>query len=127
MVDAVKPRRTKRALDFVSYALIGIAMYGGLLWSLARGAKGELASKSFGFGLFTLVLFGEALANHKRSFKYQRFWLVVIGLVISHCALIAGVLWHIEGWKAIWLVVLYPIESFAIDWALSSFVGKHQR
>lgn len=124
MVDAVKPRRTRRALDFVSYALIGIAIYGGLLWSLARGTQGELAGKSFGFGLFTLVLFGEALANHKKSFKYRRFWLVIIGLVVSHCTLIAGVLWHIEGWRAIWLVVLYPIESVAIDRTLSAFEAK---
>ena len=122
----VKSRRRRRVADFAAYTLIGVAVYGGLVWLLFRSEDGATAVKWYGLMWFTVLVFGQALVMHTHSFKRLRFWLLVSGLLAGHIAMFVAILSQTDGLRGIWWGVLFLIESVAIDWTLSFLMPQDQ-
>jgi hypothetical protein len=115
VASAAKQLLMKRALDFVLYALIGVALYLGVLWFAIEGGQRDSLGKWGGLALFTAVLFGSVIVSKRQSIRRLLFWAALFVVFAIHLALFAVVLRQVNEWRAIWWALLYPFENVAID------------
>ena len=51
---------------------------------------GELRANWHGFLEFTGMFFGMAIWETKEKWRYRRYWLVLLGCLITHCGLVVA-------------------------------------
>lgn len=93
--------RTKRELvrDCVLYIAVAVALVGSILWGAAR----DLNKDRFFLGLLTIFVFGFVIGRERQLVSLTRFWLVMAGLLALHLVVVARVLRHVAGIRAVWL------------------------
>jgi hypothetical protein len=63
-----------------------------------------------GFVVFTVLVFGIAVRECRRSWRRTSLWLELIGLLVAHTVVYAAVLTRVEDWRPVYFVPITLAE-----------------
>jgi hypothetical protein len=119
----------RRLIDFGLYIMVGLAVAVLVLWFADRRVPRDTFAKWGGLALFSAILLGTVVTNHRHALTRAAFWLSLAGLFTVHVIVSALVLVNVDNWKIIWFGLLYPVELVAIEAALAYLghdIGRRQ-
>ena len=122
----------RRVLDFIFYALAGLAVVAfALIYAVhaARsGETGRLPLRWIGVAGATAVTFGYPVRWGRAHWRVGLFWLVLTGLLLVHLATYAVILLNVRDWPLILFAVVTPFEWLlicpALDWGVEKAQGS---
>ena len=113
----------RRAKDFTIYILVGLGATAVVIWFAGRGVPRDDFGKWSGFGIFSVILLGTVVANHRRSLRRASLWLPMLLLFALHVLGYVLILGSVRHWKMIWFGLLFPVELIAFEAALT-YLGR---
>jgi hypothetical protein len=93
----------RRALDFVVYIAVSVAV----LFSLAWCAEHDIGSEDGlvrwgGLAFSTVVLFWYSVETYKRLIRRWTFWAVLLGLLTDRLLAFIAILPRLSEWRIVW-------------------------
>src|SRR5687768_8264850 len=93
------PRMLRRARDFSIYILVGLGIAAIVFWFADRGVARDDFGKWSGFSIFSVILLGSVVANHRPSLRRASFWLPLLLLFALHVLGYVLILGSVRHWK----------------------------
>ena len=96
--------------------------------SIHFGIVGKIRGVWIGFAMYTALLFWIAVTRSKPHWYRWNFWLVVLGMLATHCSVFIAAIRVYPEWRVIWFWPITVIEGGIvggiIEWL---FPEKHRR
>jgi hypothetical protein len=101
----------RRALDFVIYIALSVAVLFSIAWCAEHNIGSEQGLVRWG-GLAgsTVVLFWYFVETYKRLLKRWTFWAVLLGLLTVRLLAFIAILSRASEWRVVWWGILLPLE-----------------
>ena len=121
--------RTERIFDFATYIGIAITFSAGLVWfASASGPNGaDQFGRWGGLVINTAILFGYIIKESRPHWHIGSFWMLTIVMFSAHVVVFTAILLHIQEWKVLWFLVMYPIEIPLFGLLLDRIIATRPR
>lgn len=122
--------RLKRLRDVSLYVLVGLAVVAAALLYAPYHRPGNdgIIDKWVGLTFNTLVLFGYTIRRSRSLWRIPSFWICLTALFAVHLLGFIWILLHVDTWRLIWFIGMYPLETplinLAILWTTEKYPGS---
>ena len=112
-----------RVEDFALYVVISIGILAAVaLLAVYTTADSGVVFTSVGFGVMTVLVFGDTIRIGRRWWAQRRFWLLLGISLVAQCALGIALLWTVPKVSTMLWAYLIPLDYVALGAFLGFFL-----